>query len=136
AETAQFNGPNGIVATASGDTLYVSEFNSQAVRRIVRVRETANEPGAVPVATSRLLPVAPNPFIYATTIRMQLDEPQHVALTVYDALGRRVAVLADGARPAGTHSVPFDAGALAAGTYLVRLQTASGSDRMPLTLTR
>ena len=135
-ETAQFDSPNGILATPSGDTLYVSDLNTQAVRRIIRVRETANEPGAAPIATSRLLPVAPNPFAHATTIRVQVDVPQHITLTVYDALGRRVAMLANEEFPAGTHAVPFEAEALAAGSYLVRLHTATGSDHTSVTLTR
>jgi hypothetical protein len=45
-----------------------------------------------------------------------------VTLTVYDVLGRRVATLADGVRPAGTHAATFDARGLPSGTYFYRLQ--------------
>jgi hypothetical protein len=38
-------------------------------------------------------------------------------------LGRRVAVLErGGVKPAGHHTVPFDAGDLTSGTYLVRME--------------
>lgn len=135
-ETAQFDSPNGIIATASGDTLYVSDLNTEAVRRIIRTRTTALEPGEGVIATSQLLPAFPNPYSNTTTISVQVDVPQHITLTVYDALGRRVAVLADEAWPPGTHQVPFADKTLAPGSYLVHLQTATGSDRRLVTLTR
>jgi hypothetical protein len=41
-------------------------------------------------------------------------------------LGREVAVLADGARAAGTHEAVFNGSRLTAGVYLVRMTTAAG----------
>lgn len=66
----------------------------------------------------------PNPFNPSTTIRFTLPEAVPVSLTVYDMLGRKVAVLADGVLSAGQHEVQFDASHLASGTYLYRLVTA------------
>ena len=44
-------------------------------------------------------------------------------ITLTDMLGRRVAVLErGGVKPAGHHTVPFDAGDLTSGTYLVRME--------------
>ncbi len=48
-----------------------------------------------------------------------------VKLTVYDLLGREVAVLVDGPKTPGQYSVSFNAGGLASGVYLCRL-TAGG----------
>ena len=45
-----------------------------------------------------------------------------------DVLGRTVAVLLDGERPAGRHEATLDARALAAGVYVVRV-TADGAPR-------
>jgi hypothetical protein len=67
----------------------------------------------------------PNPFNPSTTIRFDLPEATKVRLAVYDMLGREVAVLADGERPAGQYSVRFDAGKLSSGTYIYRLQTGT-----------
>ena len=47
-----------------------------------------------------------------------------VRLVVYDLLGREIARLADGLRPAGRHQVRFRAGELPSGTYVYRLETA------------
>lgn len=76
----------------------------------------------------------PNPFNPTTTIDFALPASQPVLLEVYDLLGKRVAVLADGVHSAGTHSVHFDAGTLGSGMYLYRLTTPSTSMTKRLTL--
>ncbi len=49
-------------------------------------------------------------------------------MTVYDALGRKVARLIDGDRlQAGSHSVEFNPQGLASGLYFYRLQAGSYS---------
>ncbi|KPP95355.1 MAG: extracellular 1,4-alpha-glucan branching enzyme [Bacteroidetes bacterium HLUCCA01] len=67
----------------------------------------------------------PNPFNPSTTVRFDLPATASVSLSVYDVLGRQVAVLVDDTLPAGTHSVNFDAQQYSSGTYLIRLQTGS-----------
>jgi len=69
----------------------------------------------------RLLQNYPNPFNPATTIAYTLPENGHVRLSVFDVLGREVARLVDGARPAGNHQLSFDAGALPTGLYFYRI---------------
>ncbi|MDI6401972.1 T9SS type A sorting domain-containing protein, partial [Balneolaceae bacterium ANBcel3] len=64
----------------------------------------------------------PNPFNPATTIRFALPEDQHVTLSVYDVLGRRVAMPADNMYSRGPHEIQWDAGQLSSGTYIYRLQ--------------
>lgn len=81
-------------------------------------------PGSQP----RMLSLAqnyPNPLRSETTIEYELAEPERVRLSVYDVLGREVAVLVDGTEAAGRHRVTFDARGLASGTYLYRLETGS-----------
>ena len=66
----------------------------------------------------------PNPFNPQTTITYQIDSPQHVRLDVFNAQGQRIQTLVDGMRPAGQHSVRFDAVGLSSGLYVYRLQTS------------
>jgi hypothetical protein len=66
----------------------------------------------------------PNPFNPSTQIRFTLYSSHVTRLTVYDILGREVAVLIDGPMSAGTHSVTFDATGLPSGVYLVALEHA------------
>lgn len=75
-----------------------------------------------------LLRAWPNPFNPVTTIGFTA-EAQDLAplrLVVLDMLGREVAVLVDGQKEPGDHSVTFDASGLASGVYLVRLSDALG----------
>ena len=72
-----------------------------------------------------LLPAVPNPTSGLAELGFSLGAAQDVRLSVYDVLGREVAVVADGARSAGTHRPLFDATSLPAGVYVARL-TAGG----------
>ncbi|MCZ7557008.1 MAG: T9SS type A sorting domain-containing protein [Bacteroidia bacterium] len=60
----------------------------------------------------------------ATIFTYSLAAEAYVRLTIHDALGREVAVVEDGIRQGGMHSVVFDAAALPAGMYMVRLESA------------
>lgn len=68
----------------------------------------------------------PNPFADQTTLVLDLVAEEHVRLAVYDALGRRVALLRDEVLAAGRHHLRLDASAWAPGVYLVRVQTDRG----------
>lgn len=76
----------------------------------------------------------PNPFNPNTMIGFQLPENSPVRLEVFDLLGRRVATLIDGNKKAGRHEVQFEAGHLASGVYLYRLQAGSFTQTKRLTL--
>ena len=75
-----------------------------------------------------LHPVAPNPVRGRAAVEYELAAPAGVRVELYDVLGRRVAVLAQGPRGAGPQAVALEAGALGAGTYVVRL-TAGAETR-------
>jgi len=64
----------------------------------------------------------PNPFNPTTKIAFRIAHQDHVTLEVYDLLGRRVAMLLDESRPAGSYTLDFDARALPSGTYIYRLR--------------
>jgi surface protein len=65
----------------------------------------------------------PNPFNPSTTIRFSLHEITAVNLTVYDLLGRQVAVLINNEiRSIGEHQHSFDASMLSNGIYVYRLE--------------
>lgn len=66
----------------------------------------------------------PNPFKGQTRIRYMLDKPGHVALSIYDVLGREVALLVDIYQAIGQHEVVFDSFSLPDGLYLYSLNQA------------
>ncbi len=63
----------------------------------------------------------PNPFNPATIMTYQLPVACAVQLTVYDVLGRQVAVLVNEPKAPGNFEVRFDGTGLANGVYLCRL---------------
>ncbi len=74
------------------------------------------------------LVAAPNPVSGEGSVSFGLATSGDVAVTVYDALGRQVAVLASGAYGPGRHTVPLGASALPTGVYVVRV-VAGGEAR-------
>lgn len=85
---------------------------------------TSSEPAATVPERELIVTTAPNPFRERVTVRFDLSRSGEVSLTVYDALGRRVATPARGPRPAGAQSIRIDAGAWAQGvyTYVLRVE--------------
>ncbi len=69
----------------------------------------------------RLYPAHPNPFNASTALSYQLQAASNVKLAIYDIAGREAAVLVDGFKPAGRHSMLFNAANLPSGVYFARL---------------
>jgi len=74
-----------------------------------------------------LLQNSPNPFNPTTVLHFEIPHGGHVELKVFDLIGREVATLIDGDRPAGSHRVEFDGSNLPSGIYLYRLQHEAGT---------
>ncbi len=64
----------------------------------------------------------PNPFNEETIIEYTLPAPSEIELSVFDILGRRVALLVEGIRMAGTHRIPWQASDRPSGLYILRLK--------------
>ncbi len=83
----------------------------------------------------------PNPFNPSVTIGYTLPERMHVRLTVYDSVGRTVAVLEDGMQGAGVHSALWNGRSdrgetLGSGVYLYRVEAGSHHAQGKMTLLR
>jgi endoglucanase len=84
--------------------------------------------GEVPSArpdVCELLQNFPNPFNPVSTISYRISRVSHVALKVYDMLGRQLATLVDKKQNAGSYTVKFDAGKYASGVYFYRIEVVS-----------
>lgn len=74
----------------------------------------------------RLYQNYPNPFNPSTHINYEVESKGLVALTVYDLLGREVAVLVNEEKPRGMHTIDWKPEeGLSSGVYIIRLE-ASG----------
>lgn len=98
----------------------------------VSVSPVAGEPGAE--GAFAFTGVYPNPAGGDARVRFALAAAADVTVDVYDTLGRRVAVLAEGAPlGAGPHALTLPTSALAPGVYVVRV--AAGGDAAARTVT-
>lgn len=73
-------------------------------------------------APALTLDVAPHPFRAGGWLAFTLPRAATVRLEAFDLVGRRVAVLADGFRPAGRHRLVPAVGDWPAGPYVLRLR--------------
>ena len=84
--------------------------------------------------TASMLPAAfeleqnfPNPFNPTTSIRYSVPQSSHVALAIFDILGREIRTLINEVQSPGHYTVTFDGRDLASGVYFYRLTSGSFS---------
>lgn len=65
----------------------------------------------------------PNPFNPSTTIQFNVVDYEHAKLTIFDVLGREIAVLVDGKLNPGIYEYKFDASGLESGVYFYKVET-------------
>lgn len=70
----------------------------------------------------KLLQCYPNPLNPSKNIEFYLPKAEFVKLSIFDILGREIALLVDENLHAGKHRFTFDASNLAAGVYFYRIQ--------------
>jgi hypothetical protein len=78
----------------------------------------------------------PNPFNPVTMVKFDIPRTAEVKLTVYDLLGREVAVLVNEKLQAGTYLKTWDAGSNASGIYYYKLTADSYSSTMKMVLVK
>ena len=108
---------------------YRVEYRPAAGRRRVLFETGAYE--ALAVATP-LCRSYPNPFNGTTVLKFSVAERGRVSVSVYDARGRRVRVLADAVMQRGPHNLTWDGRdetgrPVAAGVYFCRLRTGEAT---------
>ncbi|MEO0556946.1 MAG: T9SS type A sorting domain-containing protein [Bacteroidota bacterium] len=89
-----------------------------------------------PATIELALTVSPNPLRDRAMVSFSTSEATDVLVAVYDALGRRVGLLADAPYSVGRHELAFEADSLSAGTYLIRATVGAESRSVRITLTR
>ena len=120
---ARFNSPNGIIANATGDTIYVTEYNSKSLRRIVRIGVTDVEKTKELPNDFSLKQNYPNPFNPSTNIEFSVANTSRVELSIYNMLGEKVYEILNKEFGPGNYITTFDAQNLSSGTYIYSLKT-------------
>ncbi|MCA9407021.1 MAG: T9SS type A sorting domain-containing protein, partial [Candidatus Omnitrophica bacterium] len=76
----------------------------------------------------------PNPFNPSTTIEYILGSKTFVKLTIYDIMGREIALLESTEKGAGTYKIDFNAVSLPSGVYFYKLETEDYTSSRPMIL--
>ncbi|MEP0549038.1 MAG: T9SS type A sorting domain-containing protein [Rhodothermales bacterium] len=95
----------------------------------------ANEPSSA-LQSAQLHAPHPNPVSSEASISFEIADAGPIRIEVFDVLGRRVAVLADGVGSEGEHTVTWETGSLPTGLYLIRLTAGDAVQTRRLTLAR
>jgi hypothetical protein len=115
------------------------ELFRDAIASALRLCPT-DVPDTGPVVAGRMLqPNYPNPFNPSTSLVFQLDRAQEVTLAVYDAAGRRIALVADDVFQPGRHEKRWDGrdeqGRMApAGVYFAQLRVGDAIESRKMAL--
>ena len=126
--------PEGITRRVTTSRVHMAQTSDVATIRAV-LGSLATPTAAPPVAGLELASF-PNPARSAVAVTAQLAQPGPVRLSVVDALGRDVAVLAEGVRPAGPLRVEWSAAGLAPGAYVVVLDAGGARRSVRVTVVR
>ncbi|NQS98411.1 MAG: T9SS type A sorting domain-containing protein [candidate division Zixibacteria bacterium] len=98
--------------------------------------EFDNFPQTEAIPSELAVSASPNPFNPNTTVSYQLPQAGIVTISAYNVLGRREAVLVDGYRNAGAHSVEWNASNLSSGIYFILIQANGNSHTLRTLLMR
>jgi flagellar hook assembly protein FlgD len=71
----------------------------------------------------------PNPFNPSTTISYKLPSESHVKIEIFNTLGERVELVANGIESTGLHSTLWNASHLTSGIYIVRINAISINEK-------
>ncbi|MCK4547465.1 MAG: T9SS type A sorting domain-containing protein [Candidatus Eisenbacteria sp.] len=108
--------------------------NGLAVKFTTRAPSRIDTGKEVALAERPGLASWPNPFNPSTVVRYSLPREEHVTISIYDILGRQVAELANGVRPAGPQEIRWDATGFASGVYFCRLKTQEDAETIKIML--
>ena len=92
---------------------------------VARFQNTLTGISSPTTAGGLVLDCYPDPFKAVTWARFRVPYSAQVTLSVHDATGRKVATLANERLPAGRYERSFEAGKLAPGVYVFRLQAGA-----------
>jgi hypothetical protein len=113
-----------VTLTLTGELHDGTPLEGEAVVRIVGEQDhPVRDGGSRANITTGLGAAVPNPFNPVTRISYHLARTAPVELIVYDIRGRLVDTLVNGTRPAGEHTVVWDASKRSSGVYFYRLRS-------------
>jgi len=121
---------------ATTDTMTVVLDGETWMTAVFEPLSTGAEPGLPTPARDLLLRTYPNPVTDRARVEFETALHGKVTVELFDALGRRVATVADGTFAAGPHAVDLSLGRLPAGVYVVVMRSARAVVSRQMTVLR
>lgn len=119
ATVAKFNRPNGIIASPSQDTLFVTDFATRSLRMITDLIPVINSNSGIN-NTSIKLSIYPNPVVTETYLELELEKSGNVAIQLLDNNGKTIFQVSNSKfLTQGIHRFPITTNSLANGMYHV-----------------
>ncbi|MDP8240283.1 MAG: T9SS type A sorting domain-containing protein [Candidatus Hatepunaea meridiana] len=107
--------------------VYVAETRHLAIYDCYDALDISEQDDLMQPGNYHLFSTYPNPFNTHATISLDILQPGCVTLGIYDILGRKMQDLNSAQwMPVGQHLMQINAEGLAAGNYLLRLETVNG----------
>jgi hypothetical protein len=122
--TERIENPSYIGNYLSTTSDYFPVWTRFAFADLVSIEEPSDEERAMGIELEQNYP---NPFNPSTVVGFRLSVAGNAKLSVYDLLGREVAVIFNEQKSVGYHEIRFDASGLSSGMYIYRLSTPMGS---------
>lgn len=138
----------GTVSLRLGASVDGAEVEGPPVPRAIRVDAqkagqarfdfvlTSSGQTAASKRSALVVEIGPNPARDMAYLGLTLPEAGEVTVAVFDALGRHVLTVHEGAMGEGTRRLALPAADLAPGTYVVRVETEAGAETRRLTVAR
>jgi predicted acyl esterase len=112
---------------ASSNTFILGGGNPSRISLYVEDDGTVAVAALPSAKDMRLFPSWPNPAVDHAVLSYELRDAMSVCLTVHDAMGRAVAVVAEGFMTGGLHRIALPTTTLPNGMYFYRLTTERGT---------
>jgi len=131
---AQFTMPDGIAASPTGDTLYVSENNTHLLRRILLKTPSGLE--KLHFASYSQMELSPSPANTHTRLTLQLAEGDLLSISIAYSDGRVLQQKASRYFSKGRHTLTYDTRSFQQGLYFIRVEGAQFQASAPLLVLR
>lgn len=134
AGSATFNGPNGIIASPGGDSLYISDYYARSLRLITGVTTGVINISSVVPDGYEISQNYPNPFNPETNIVYQIPVAGKVKVTVSDVNGKEIETLVNQFQYSGKYQINFSGTNYSSGIYYYTIKSGNFSRTMKMML--
>ncbi len=109
------------------------DYDIATVKFVENPNDAVQEGSSIPNVNT-ILGAYPNPFNARTSISYRIAAKGPIKIDVFNITGQKAAVLLDEVESEGNHNVVWNASSFPSGVYIVRLETAMGSQSIKTVL--